>query len=165
MIKPTQPCPPIGILVALLPAADLAASATFYSQLLGLELRREFVVDGLVTGCSLSRGDLSYALSLRLKKTLPAGDADLAGEHPVIWRVEDAAALERFRQHAESLGMSPTVRRHDDGDLVCVVDPDGHDVLVGLPIRSWTEFQGYELTSEGYRRSHNQPLLTTTASR
>jgi catechol 2,3-dioxygenase-like lactoylglutathione lyase family enzyme len=165
MIEPTQPSPPTGILVALVPAVDLASSAAFYCELLGLELRREFVVDGLVPGGSLSRGDLPYALNLRLKKTLPAGDANLAGEHPVIWRVADAAALEKFRQHAESLGMSPTAGRHDDGDLVCVVDPDGHDVLVGLPVRSWTEFQGYELTSEGYRRSHNQPLLTTTSSR
>lgn len=160
MTDVTEPRPPIGILVAQLPAADLAASATFYGQLLGLELRREFVVDGVVTGCSLSRSDLPYALNLRLKTTLPAGDADLSGEHPVIWRVENEEALERFRRHAERLGLSPTPRRHDDGNLVCVVDPDGHDVLVGLPTRAWTEFQGYELTAEGYRPSHDQPLLT-----
>ena len=165
MINASEPRPPVGILVAQLPVADLAASVTFYSQLLGLELRREFVVDGLVTGCSLSRGDLPYALSLRLKTTLPAGDADLRGEHPVIWRVENDDALEEFRRHAERLGMSPTSRRHDDGNLVCVVDPDGHDVLVGLPIRAWTDFQGYELTSHGYQRSHDQPLLTVNGSR
>ena len=161
MIETSQPCPPVSILQAMLPAADLAASAAFYSQLLGLELRREFVVDGLVTGCSLGRGDLSYALALRLKSTLPPGGADLSGEHPVIWRVEDDEALERFRQHAERLGMSPTVRRHDDAHLVCVVDPDGHDVLVGLPIRQWTEFHGYELTAQGFRPSHDHPRLTT----
>jgi len=66
---------PIGILVAMLPVSDPAVSASFYSTLLGLELRREFVVGGQVTGCSLSRADLPYALSLRRKSTLPAGGA------------------------------------------------------------------------------------------
>lgn len=159
MTDRTEPQPPVAILVALVPASDLAASASFYSRLLGLELRREFVADGRVTGCSLSRADLPYALNLRLKSTLPAGDADLSGEHPVIWRVSDAEELERFRAHAERLGLAPTTRRHDDGDLVCVVDPDGHNVLVGLPVRAWTDFQGYELTPAGYRPSHDRPLL------
>lgn len=149
---------PVGILVAMLPAADLAASASFYRRLLGLELRREFVADGQVTGCSLSRDGLPFALSLRRTSTLP-GDVDLSGEHPVIWRVADEDALERFHAHAERLGLNPTMRRHDDAVLVCVVDPDGHDVLVGLPVRPWTTFVGYELTPGGYRQSHHSPRL------
>ncbi len=153
---------PIGILVAMLPVSDPAVSASFYSKLLGLELRREFVVDGQVTGCSLSRADLPYALSLRRKSTLPAGGADLSGEHPIIWRVADERALELFRVHAEGLGLDPTVRRHDDGDLICVIDPDGHDVLVGLPLRPWTTFQGYERTPAGYVPSHERPRLQLT---
>jgi catechol 2,3-dioxygenase-like lactoylglutathione lyase family enzyme len=157
--KPTELQVPVGILVASLPAADLAASVSFYSRLLGLELRREFVAAGQVTGCSMSRADLPYALSLRLKSTLPAGDADLSGEHPIIWRVAGDKALEEFREHAERLGLNPTVRHHDDADLVCVIDPDGHDVLVGLPTGPWTAFQGYELTPGGYRRSHDRPRL------
>jgi catechol 2,3-dioxygenase-like lactoylglutathione lyase family enzyme len=150
---------PVGILVAMLPVSDLARSASFYSQLLGLELRREFVANGQVTGCSLSRADLPYALNLRLKSSLPGGDADLSREHPIIWRAADELALERFRERAERLGLNPTVRRHDDGNLVCVVDPDGHDVLFGLPVRAWTQFQGYELTSAGYQPSHDRPRL------
>ena len=151
---------PVGILTAMLPASDLAVSASFYQQLLELELRREFVVNGQVIGCSLGRADLPYALSLRLRSTLPS-TAELGGEHPVIWRVADEQALERFRDHAVRLGLNPTRRRHDDADLVCVVDPDGHDVLVGLPVRAWTDFQGYELTTTGYRHSHSRPLLRT----
>ena len=153
------PAAPVAILVAMIPVRDLAVSASFYSRLLDLELLREFVADGQVTGCSLSRADLPYALNLRLKSTLPAGDADLTGEHPIIWRVADAEALESFRQRAESLGLEPFARRHDDGDLVGVVDPDGHDLLVGLPVRRWEAFQGYELTAAGYRPSHDSPLL------
>jgi catechol 2,3-dioxygenase-like lactoylglutathione lyase family enzyme len=156
------PAAPISILVAMIPVRDLATSASFYARLLGLELRREFAADGQVTGCSLSRADLPYALNLRRKSTLPAGDADLRGEHPIIWRVADAAALEDFRKHAESLGLEPFARRHDDGDLVGVVDPDGHNVLVGLPVRPWERFQGYELTAAGYRPSHDRPLLQLT---
>lgn len=156
---PIEAQPPVGILVATLPAADLAVSVSFYSRLLGLQLRREFVGDGQVTGCSMSRADLPYALSLRLKSTLPGVDTDLSGEHPIIWRVAGEEALERFRKHAERLGLNPTARHHDDADLSCVVDPDGHDVLVGLPTRPWTEFQGYELTPGGYRRSHDRPRL------
>jgi len=143
----------------MLPVSDLAVSASFYSRLLGLELRREFVADGQVTGCSLSRADLPYALNLRRTSTLRGGDADLSGEHPIVWRVADKRALERFREHAAQLRLSPTARRHDDADLVCVVDPDGHEVLAGLPVRAWTKFQGYELTTSGYRPSHDRPRL------
>lgn len=160
MKKLTQDLVPTGILVAMLPVADLDVSASFYSRLLQLELRREFVADGQLTGCALSRADLPYALNLRRRSTLPGGGADLSGEHPIIWRAADERALEGFREHAEHLGLNPTVRRHDDAHLVCVVDPDGHDVLVGLPVRAWTQFQGYELTPAGYRLSHSQPRLT-----
>ena len=156
---PSRNPAPAGILVAMLPVSDLVASASFYARLLGLELRREFVANGQVTGCSLSRGDLPYALSLRLKSTLKTGDTDLRGEHPIIWRVADKRALQQFHEHAEHLGLSPSIRRHDDGELVCVVDPDGLDVLVGLPLRAWTTFQGYELTATGYEQSHNHPHL------
>jgi catechol 2,3-dioxygenase-like lactoylglutathione lyase family enzyme len=149
---------PVGILVAMLPASNLAVSASFYRRLLHLELRREFVMDGQVTGCSLGRADLPYALALRLRSTLPRS-VELSGEHPVIWQVADQQALELFLEHAVRLGLNPTRRRHDDADLVCVVDPDGHDVLVGLPVRDWTEFQGYELTPTGYRKSHIRPRL------
>ncbi|HEU5485921.1 MAG TPA: VOC family protein [Microlunatus sp.] len=160
MSEPSDMDAPAGILVAMLPASDLAVSASFYRRLLNLQLRREFVVDGQVTGCSLGRADLPYALALRLRSTLPS-TAELSGEHPVIWRVADDQALEAFYEHAVRLGLEPTRRRHDDADLICVVDPDGHDVLVGLPVRAWTDFQGYELTSTGYRRSHTRPRLQT----
>lgn len=162
MSDPTHVDPPVGILVAMIPVADLAVSAAFYSRLLGLALRREFVVDGQVTGCALGRAELPYALSLRRKSTLPAGAADLRGEHPVIWRLADEDALRRFRAHAEALGLEPITRRHDDADLIRVVDPDGHDVLVGLPVRDWSDFQGYELTPTGFALSHDRPLLQPT---
>ena len=149
---------PDAILVAMLPVTDIAESARFYAQLLGLRVLREFVHDGRVTGCSLSQPGAGFALNLRLRASLGA-PADLRGEHPIIWRVTDSAALERYRAHAARLGLAPTPRRHDDADLVAVVDPDGIEVLVGLPSRPWDRFQGYELAVDGYRRNHERSLL------
>jgi len=149
---------PDGILVAMLPVADLAVSARFYARLLGLEVLREFVHDGRLTGCSLGRPAAGFGLSLRLRETL-AEPADLRGEHPIIWRLADRAALERFHRHAEEQGFAPTLRRHDDAELVVIVDPDGIEVLVGILRRDWDSFEGYELTATGYRRSHDRPLL------
>lgn len=149
---------PEAILVAMLPVADIAESARFYARLFGLTVLREFVHDGQVTGCSLSHPRAGFALSLRLRTSLGA-PADLRGEHPIIWRVADADALERYRAHAAGLGLTPSSRRHDDADLVAVVDPNGIDVLVGIPSRQWDSFQGYELAAEGYRRSHERSLL------
>jgi catechol 2,3-dioxygenase-like lactoylglutathione lyase family enzyme len=149
---------PEAILVAMLPVADIAASARFYTRLLGLTVLREFVHDGRVTGCSLSDPRVGFALSLRLRASL-AAPADLRGEHPIIWRVADTAALERYRAHAAALGLSPTVVRHDDADLIAVVDPDGIDVLVGISSRPWDRFHGYQLTADGYRPSHDRSLL------
>ena len=82
-----------GILIPMLPVTDLARSATFYTALLGLDLRREFVQDGQVTGLALGRGDIGWGLNLRLRSTL-AAPADLRGEHPVVWSVEDSTARE-----------------------------------------------------------------------
>lgn len=162
MSNPTEVAP-VAILVATLPVSDLAASASFYSRLFGLELLREFAAHGQVTGCSLSASGLPYALNLRRRSTLRAGDADLRGEHPIIWLVADDQALEKFREHAATLGLDPAWRRHDDANLICVVDPDGHDVLVGLPVRAWTEFKGYELTAQGYLATYDHPRLSAAS--
>lgn len=147
-----------GILVPMLPVTDLARSARFYGALLGLELRREFVRDGQVTGLALGRGDIGWGLNLRLRSSM-AGPADLRSEHPVVWRVEDLDALDAFRAHAAGLGMDPSMFEHDDAVLVRVVDPDGIDVYVAVSKRPWTFFQGYTLEPDGYRATHSSALI------
>ena len=149
-----------GVLIPMIPVADLSRSVAFYTTLLGLELRREFVQDGRVTGAALGGSDLDFGLNLRLATTL-AGPTDLRGEHPVVWRVDDRAALEEFRSHADALGLNPVAWEHDDAAIVRVVDPDGIEVFVGLATRSWTVFQGYVQDGPGYRPAHTQPLLAT----
>ncbi|MFT3873673.1 MAG: VOC family protein [Nocardioides sp.] len=149
-----------GILIPMLPVADLARSASFYGALMGLELRREFVQDGQVTGLALGRGDIGWGLNLRLRSTL-AAPADLRGEHPVVWKAEDYEALAAFRDHAAELGSDPVMFEHDDAVLVRVVDPDDIDVYVAVPKRAWTSFQGYTLEPSGYRATHSTALTAS----
>jgi len=156
--QPTTPnFTPAGIGVGMLPVSDLAASAAFYSALFGLEYMREFSADGQVTGCALGRADLEYALSFRLRDTIP-GHPSLAGEHPLIWFVRDRAGLDDFRTRALALGLEPTSGEHDDAAWVEVLDPDGIGVRVAMPLRRWTEFSGYEL-QDGRHRHLTVPRL------
>lgn len=152
-----------GVLVPMLPVTDLAQSASFYGALLGLELRREFVQGGQVTGLALGRGDIGWGLNLRLRSTL-AAPADLRGEHPVVWRVEDRDSLDAFRDHAARLGLDPMVFEHEDAVLVRVVDPDDIDVYVAVSKRPWSSFQGYTLELGGYHATHTS-ALTEAAGR
>ena len=152
-----------GILVPMLPVADLTRSALFYQALLGLELRREFVRDGRVTGLALGRGNIGWGLNLRLRSTL-AAPADLRGEHPVVWRVEGLDDLDAFRDHAAGLGLDPIVFEHDDAVLVRVVDPDDIDVYVAVSKRPWTSFQGYTLERDGYHATHTSALTGAAGS-
>jgi catechol 2,3-dioxygenase-like lactoylglutathione lyase family enzyme len=144
-----------GILIPMIPVSDLTRSAAYYAALLGLELRREFVRNGQVTGLALGRGDIDWGLNLRLRSTL-AAPADLRGEHPVVWKVEGLDALAAFRDHAAGLGLDPIVFEHDDAVLVRVRDPDDLDVYVAVSKRPWTSFQGYTLEPDGYHATHTK---------
>ena len=70
-----------GVLIPMIPVADLSRSVAFYTTLLGLELRREFVQDGRVTGAALGGSDLDFGLNLRLAATL-AGPPTYAASTP-----------------------------------------------------------------------------------
>ena len=77
-----------GIAQATIPVSDLARSARFYSDLLGLRYVREFGDGTTVTGCALADFDARYFIALRRRDTLAGGAADLRGEHPVIVEAE-----------------------------------------------------------------------------
>ena len=132
-----------GIITAMIPVSDLATSAAWYRDLLGLEYMREFRRADLVTGCGLGHPANGWGLALRLRSTT-AGEADLRGEHPVIFGVPDLAALERIRAHADALGYAPTGGVHADAHWVEVIDPDGIAVRFGVLVRRWTEFVGVQ---------------------
>lgn len=148
-----------GILVAMLPVTDLAASAAWYRDLLGLEYLREFERGGVVTGCALYDPQGRYGISLRLRSTTP-GRPDLRGEHPVIIGVPDGAALERVRDHAARLGYQPTSGEHGDGSFVEVIDPDGIGLRFVFPNSERDRsFTGLHVCDDGPIRQYDEPLL------
>jgi catechol 2,3-dioxygenase-like lactoylglutathione lyase family enzyme len=72
----------LGILVVSLPVTDLARSAAWYRDLLGLDYVREFGDGERVTGCALADFAAHYMIALRLRSTTQRR-ADLRGEHPI----------------------------------------------------------------------------------
>jgi catechol 2,3-dioxygenase-like lactoylglutathione lyase family enzyme len=147
-----------GVLVAMLPVTDLARSAAFYRDLLGLTYRREFSRAGVVTGCALVAPGGAYAVSLRRRDTTP-GRADLRAEHPLIFRVPDRAALDRVQANAERHGLAPTRGAHADAEYVEVVDPDGICTRFAVALRPWDAFAGAEFTADGTVREYGEPVL------
>src|SRR4051794_16819925 len=86
-----------GILQAIVPVSDLARSAAFYRDLLGLEYIREFSDGTTITGCALADFDVPYLIAFRRRDTLRSGaDADLRGEHPIIVEAESLEAAQRI---------------------------------------------------------------------
>jgi catechol 2,3-dioxygenase-like lactoylglutathione lyase family enzyme len=116
-----------GIVAASLPVSDLARSAVFYRDLLGLTYAREFFDGHTVTGCALADFDHGFMITLRRR------DADLRGEHPIIVAVPDRATLERIRQRITAAGYAPVAGEHADAAWLEVVDPDGMALRFAVP--------------------------------
>jgi catechol 2,3-dioxygenase-like lactoylglutathione lyase family enzyme len=146
------------VLVAMLPVSDIARSAAFYRDLLGLEYRREFSRAGVVTGCALSAPDAAYAISLRRRDTTP-GRPDLRDEHPLIMRVPDRAALDRVFAHARRLGFAPSRGEHPDAAWVEVRDPDGICIRFGVATRPWDSFAGVRYDLDGSAVPYDTAVL------
>lgn len=113
-----------GIVQVTVPVSDLARSAAWYRDLLGLTYVREFSDAERVTGCALVDWTARYMIALRLRSTI-AGAPDLRGEHPIILEATDEAAAERLRARAGELGVAVTGGVHADGTWLEFLDPDG----------------------------------------
>ena len=68
----------------LIPVADLATSAAWYRDLLGLAYVREFSDGESETGCSLAAFSVPYVTARRLRSTT-AGRADPRGRRHGAW--------------------------------------------------------------------------------
>jgi catechol 2,3-dioxygenase-like lactoylglutathione lyase family enzyme len=148
-----------GIVQATIPVSDLARSARFYSDLLGLQYVREFSDGSTITGCALADFDAHFFIALRRRDTLAAGEADLRGEHPVIVEAESPEAADHIRRQASQLGISSTSGTHADGTWIEFLDPDGIALRVVHSPTPTESFLGVTLGPDGTQRLYHQPKL------
>lgn len=150
-----------GIVQVLIPVSDLARSAAWYRDVLGLEYVREFGNADSVTGCALADWRARYFIALRVRATTAEG-ADLRGEHPVVIEAVDAAAAERVRARAAAHGVGSTCGTHADGAWVELVDPDGIALRIVHSAAGPREFLGVRFSGErdGDVAFYDSPRLT-----
>jgi catechol 2,3-dioxygenase-like lactoylglutathione lyase family enzyme len=137
----------VGLVQVTIPVTDLARSAAWYRDLLGLQYVREFGTAELVTGCALADWSARYLVALRLRSTT-AGDADLRGEHPLVVEAADASAAARVRDRADAMGIRWTEGRHADGSWTEFLDPDGIAVRMVHDAAGPRSFLGVGWTSD-----------------
>lgn len=148
-----EPTGVTGIAAVSLPVSDLARSAAFYRDLLGLSYAREFTDGSMVTGCALADFAAGYMISLRRRDTTE-GHADLRGEHPIIVAVPDLRTLDAIRRRLAADGFAPVAGSHADAAWVEVLDPDGIAVRLAVPTAK-PHFFG--VTPDGF---YDEPRLT-----
>ncbi len=149
----------LGIVVVAIPVSDLATSAAWYRDLLGLTYAREFSGPDGVTGCALADFEARYMLALRRRDTT-RGKADLRGEHPVILQVADADAAQRVQARAWRLGIDSTSGVHADGSWTEFLDPDGIALRIVWDADGPEEFMGVEWGADGEPSFYPEPRLS-----
>ncbi len=155
-----------GIVQASVPVSDLARSAAFYRDLLGLAYVREFADGAIVTGCAMADFDAGYLIALRRRDTLRSGaDADLRGEHPVIVEASSPEAAERIRERATALDIPSTSGTHADGTWVEFLDPDGIAIRVVHSPTLAESFFGVVFSPTGEPEFYDTPRLDLPAPR
>ena len=150
-----------GLVQVTIPVTDLARSAAWYRDLLGLEYAREFGTGERVTGCALADWSAPYLVALRLRSTT-AGDADLRGEHPIVVEAADAAAAGRVKARAQAMGLRWTGGRHADGSWTEFLDPDGIAVRVVHDAAGPRSFLGVRWTAPDGVEFYERARLTLT---
>ena len=149
-----------GIVQATIPVTDLARSAAFYRDLLGLDHVREFGDGTTVTGCALADFDAGYLIALRRRDTLRGGgDADLRGEHPILVEATSPGAAERIRARGTALGIGSTSGTHADGTWIEFLDPDGIAIRVVHSTTLADSFFGVVFGPDGEPEFYDSPRL------
>jgi catechol 2,3-dioxygenase-like lactoylglutathione lyase family enzyme len=148
----------LGIVQVTIPVSDLALSAAWYRDLLGLAYVREFVNAGAVTGCALADWSARYLIALRLRSDT-SGRADLRGEHPVVLEAADAVAADRVRRRAAALGVAWTGGVHADGHWTEYVDPDGIALRIVHSAAGPATFLGVDLAPDSGAAFYDTPRL------
>jgi catechol 2,3-dioxygenase-like lactoylglutathione lyase family enzyme len=115
-----------GIFGVKFPVRDLAASRDWYEKVFRLTLEFEFPDDdGVVRGVAYPApglGDVGVALRER------PDIAGLSGFDPVIFAVDDRAAVDVWSGHLDALGVANQVVEATIGWMVLFHDPDGLEI-------------------------------------
>ena len=112
-----------GIFGVKFPVRDLAVSRAWYEQVFGLDLAYEFPDDdGVVRGVAYTAPGLGdTAVALRERPDV----AGLSGFDPVIFAVDDRAAVDAWAAHLDALSVANQVVEATIGWMVLFHDPDG----------------------------------------
>lgn len=115
----------LGLRQIKIPVTNLARSVRWYTKLLGLELHREFVEQGVLAGAVMSHPG-GFVLSVRLRDRVP-GQPTFAGFDLFSLGVSSRMDLDALMASASTLGSehSDIVDRGVDGYHLDVADPDG----------------------------------------
>ena len=115
-----------GIFGVKFPVRDLAASRTWYEQVFGLDLFYEFPDDdGVVRGVAYTAPGLGgTGVALRERPDI----AGLSGFDPVIFAVDDRAAVHAWAAHLDELGVANQIVEATIGWMVLFHDPDGLEI-------------------------------------
>ncbi len=145
------------------PVSDLQRSVSWYRALLDLDLIREFVEDGVLTGAVLADSDAGFLIGLRHRDAI-AGQPSLKGYDLFSIGVESVDTLRELVHRCAQLHIAhgSLMDRGPDGTHLDVPDPDGTVVRFLSPFATdGPAFAGVELTSDGAPSFYTTPRLTT----
>jgi catechol 2,3-dioxygenase-like lactoylglutathione lyase family enzyme len=113
-----------GIDHVALAVRDVARSAAWYQDVLGLERRYEAVWGDLPAVVGAGTTALALFPVAGPDPAPPPGRGVLAVRH-IAFRV-DRATFDRARAHLEARGLAPTFEDHTAAHSLYFADPDGH---------------------------------------
>jgi catechol 2,3-dioxygenase-like lactoylglutathione lyase family enzyme len=108
------------------PVRDLAASRAWYERVFGLDVIYEFPDDdGVVRGVAFTAAGLGdVGVALRERPDI----AGLSGFDPVVFAVDDRAAVDAWAAHLDALRVPNEVVEATIGWMLLFHDPDGLEI-------------------------------------
>lgn len=143
------------------PVTDLQRSVTWYGDLLGMELIREFVEEGELTGAVIANREAGFIIGLRLRSHIP-GHPAMPGFDLFSLEVTGLDDLDDLRAHCDRIGATcgPIVDRGPDGHHLDVEDPDKTMIrFLTPPAADAPAFGGVEFDDDGRPDFYDTPRL------
>jgi len=146
------------LLQVKVPVTDVARSARWYAQLLGMRLAMEFVEEDELRGVVLVEPSTGARIALR-DRAHSSSNPVLAGFDLINFEMTSLQALEGFAERCDRLGIANTGVHHFDGGAgMDVPDPDGTALRFHFaPGRP--PFVGFRMDPHGGHDAYDQPRL------